>query len=70
MPDVPATSLKPFLELTTSDWENPHYLLIAEVQLHSRVHLEKKKRNLTVVNYDGDDKLNGHELENQSYMWR
>lgn len=43
-----------------TDWENPHYLLIAEVQLQmrllNRVHAGKN-RKLTVVKYDGDDKL-------------
>lgn len=47
--------------ITTSDWENPHYLLIAtEVQLQtcrlSHVHAGTY-RNLTVVKYDGADKL-------------
>lgn len=62
MPDVPAASLKPFFEVTTSDWENPHYLLIAmtEVQLQtcllSHVHAGTN-RNLTVVKSDRDDKF-------------
>lgn len=50
------------LEVTTSDWENPHYLLIVMtvVQLQtcllSHVHTGTN-RNLTVVMSDGDDKL-------------
>lgn len=46
--------------VTTSDWENPHYLLIAAVQLQMRLlsHVHAgKNRKLTVVKYDGDDKL-------------